>query len=133
MYLISMENHVTNLELSKKLKELGVKQRSTFYWHKNIGNQFYIKRMLIHTVNVKSDISAFTASELGEILPKRLIGDHPLWYLTIHCNDNYYNVGYETFNGKIEKDFEARDKNMTNAMAKMLIYLIEQKLLPVAP
>lgn len=140
---MELTKQVTSLELSKRLKELGVKQESLFYWI-NTGELPYEDYMVTDTDNAhdthggteswvddEATISAFTVAELGEMLPNRLEGNHPLWYLTVHCNDNYYAVTYETFNGVISEQFDARDKNEANARAKMLIYLLENELLKV--
>lgn len=137
---MNIEQHVTSLEISKRLKELGVKQKSMFMWDYDGKLRVGIIQAIsphiktaypdeIEIIKVEDCYSAFLASELGELLPKRLIGDHPLWYLTIHCNDNYHNVSYETFNGRIQEDQGARDKNLADAMGKMLIYLLENKLI----
>lgn len=132
---MKLEDQVTSLELSKKLKELGVKQESLFWWTRTFtrksgeykeDSEWYLQ---FKKNGIGGHYSAFTVAELGEMLPKRLVGDHPLWYLTIHCNDNYYSVDYETFTGKIQKQFNCQDRNESNARAKMLIYLLENKLI----
>jgi hypothetical protein len=89
---MKLENQVCSLELSKKLKELGVKQESLFYW---CGKELYGKTMLNFYIEtndylfgcgatsgepdivperiMKEDneeiISAFSVAELGEMLP----------------------------------------------------------------
>lgn len=150
---MKLEDQVCSLELSKRLKELGVKQESLFYWgisefetdkpeitlyrsqgeldsDKDISKLFGVWSYSdVEIGSFKDTHSAFTVAELGEMLPKRLVGDHPLWYLTVHCNDNYYSVDFETFNGKIQKQFGCQDRNEANARAEMLIYLLEQKLI----
>lgn len=116
------EKHVTSLELSKKLKELGVKQESEFYWSKE-GSVF-------NPINPKYNMhvlcSAFLASELGEILPENF-GDGEYLY-DIHFAKvlkKWYATGHDTTK-KHYIHFTADTD--ANARAKMLIYLIEQKL-----
>lgn len=131
-----MNPPTTSLETSRRLKELGVKTESCFYWgHPEKSKEWILQfddedNPLCQDPQCKHGwIPAYLASELGEMLPKRQFGNHPLWYLTIHCNDDYYDVGYETFNGRIQKDFDCRDKNLAEALAKMLIYLLSNQLL----
>lgn len=140
---MEIKDQVTSLELSKKLKELGVKQDSLFYWIKtdSIKNKEYIISHYKFSENGFSDTcleketsyingaslestgcgccgisskiseiySAFTASELGEMLP----------------------YGFDSYK-RSKNDFICRlfvhisfSKTEQDARAKMLIYLIE--------
>ena len=75
---MKLGKQVTNLKLSKKLKELGVKQESLFVWRKhpmmaddasNAWNLVYLDGF---THYQKGDVSAFTVAELGERLPENI-------------------------------------------------------------
>lgn len=63
---MKLENQVCSLELAKKLKELGVKQKSLFCWV----YQDDIERYELVYMPGHHWVSAFTASELGDMLPK---------------------------------------------------------------
>lgn len=123
---MKLENQVTSLELSKRLKELGVKQDGIFWWvqHKNpvedqtprveIGYDAYE-----HVYKIL--VSAFTVSELGEMLKSLYIGKEapgkiifPEYMPSI---DKWCSYLY----GNIEEKTEA------DARTKILIYLIENK------
>ncbi len=134
---MKLEKQVCSLELAKKLKELGALQDSLFVYYSDnepfykIGqwNEFAPHNKVYH----KADIyPAFTAAELGEILPKdkkvifrkeKYFGEiqNYLW-VVIYCEDNK-NVEINLkdnlwFGGYTEAD----------AKAKMLVYLIEEGL-----
>jgi len=80
---MQLEKQVVSLELAKKLKELGVKQESLFYWvgdHSNPDTPWTIENWRItdkdnRLKNWQSDtpISAFTVAELFEDLGKENI------------------------------------------------------------
>jgi len=136
---MKLEQQITNLELSKKLEELGVKQESLFYW----GERPYGKNRKPWVPEIFGEdapfgegvakiASAFTVAELGTLLPKSIQIREEVFWLQIEPQGvqdgwacQYRNIA--TKFGFVPKFFE--DKSMTNAMAKMLIYLIENKLL----
>ena len=119
---MKLEDQVTNLELSKKLKELGVKQESLFFWTLNEYNHWVIYGWR-DIENYKQTISAFTVAELGEMLPSSIkVSDYFNWYFKSSKMGSGWEVHYENRSGKFFADTEA------NARAKMLIYLIENKL-----
>ncbi len=77
---MNLEQQVTSLELSKCLKDLGVKQESLFYWIKKVDHLetirisgiIYITDLMAikDSEEVKHDLcSAFTAAELLNLLP----------------------------------------------------------------
>jgi hypothetical protein len=126
--ILKPEDQVSSFELSKILRELGVKQESYFYWCKIIGTNKWevsrlgedqIKSWLIDEIAV----SAFTVAELGEGLPEDIPDGADLSIL-IMCkqvmsdNKMYYVVGYGE---NIFKDIKEAD-----ARAKARIFLIEQ-------
>lgn len=115
-----MESHewqLVNLELSKKLKELGVKQESLWYWGKEDDNSWGL-------IQIDEDdkiseyyneyISAFTVAELGEMLPRGYRSGRAI------LKEKEYYICYGKA-GTLSADTEA------NARAKMRIYLIENK------
>lgn len=117
---MKLENQLTSLELSKKLKELGVKQESLWYYFRPLGStsEFSIGMEIERDDEV---FSAFTVAELGEKLPRWFNiekGDRR-WYVNpnIIPETNIPNFHYQA------------DKNLANAMALMLCYLIENKLI----
>jgi len=79
---MNIEDQIVSLELAKKLKEIGVKQESLFYWHKYRYKSWYSNTLrdcyLVvrsadeieksHEGVVRKIASAFTVAELGEIL-----------------------------------------------------------------
>jgi len=154
---MKLEQQVCSLELSKKLKELGVKQESLFFYNSKTmelqkGFTSHTDRKGIHHWS----ISAFTVAELGEMLPKSiciykkskkklrykwLTGTfyHPYFYYPIE-NDKGYGFGlmyttYVWFETQNDKDILHAELAHTeaNVRAKMLIYLLENKLLSVPP
>jgi len=77
---MKIEKQITSVEISKKLKELGMIQDSIFYWWKlmEVDKDFTLVNPSLDRRTVQSYIdayptaemySAFTVSELGEILP----------------------------------------------------------------
>lgn len=132
---MKLENQVVSLDLAKRLKELGVKQESSFYWilytKKKTGEQVWelnssglrqsnwaLLTGIRHSgVSWKEDwygqFSAFTVAELGEMLPQ----------------DESFRIKHTTDEWNIWRDDEVFGGNTeADARAKMLIYLLENKL-----
>ncbi len=129
---MDLKNRVVNLELSKKLKELGVKQDSYWLWEEWIERahtpyKSYIvreKRDFTPPSTIRIEyVSAFTVAELGEMLPIDYCYSYKTkqgWECKIILEEDRHN-GDDIF---IEyADTEA------NARAKMRIYLIKNKLI----
>jgi hypothetical protein len=135
---MNLELQVVSLELAKKLKELKVKQDSIFYWEKCPDyNKFVISCSIYHDIMTsewtdchilqkQENYSAFTACELGEFLPYEI----NLCSLIITKDWDIWEIQYNDSDYPREK-IVARsfDNNLANAMAKMLIYLLEQGLI----
>lgn len=137
---MNLEDQVCSLELAKKLKEIGIKQRSMFVWEYYDDQCYAIKfipyAVVPNEINKFQWFSAFTVAELGEMLPKELESDdksNPYelcckWEL--HYSDNkMWHITYRKYNCENIRDFIIYDENEANARAKMLIYLIENGLI----
>lgn len=136
---MKLEQQVASLELAKKLKHLGVEQKSLFWWfrvHSDIWKLGTMAEMMNTAVDVGQsttpqfdDCGAFTVAELGELLPAFNPDASPFQQLHIRKNRNangsewsvvYCNQRLGTFSQFVFfADTEA------DARAKMLIYLIE--------
>ena len=130
---MKLEEMCVSLNMAKKLEELGVNQYSQFYWHCDNGVDYVSYGNPIYCMCKYKTISAFTASELGDLLPFIVIGEEHTW------NDNEYRlsiikgkaswvVAYEG-GGKIKCNFIGN--TLPDAMAQMLINLIESKQIEV--
>jgi len=135
---MKLENQVCSLELAKKLKELGVKQESLFYWceYKDqfvipiktkpyviFGNRKWKKELLI---------SAFTVAELGEMLPHRIPNHqkvNPYSFIDVDFYKNPSGFYQGWINNSRVTSCVIMSDTEANARAKMLIYLIENNLL----
>lgn len=117
---MELTKQVVSLELSRKLKELGVKQESLFIWSEHtkpetLWSVVTYEEKYDHTPTYPT-YSAFTVAELGELL-KFKFSSH---------NDYFYGGEYwyiDTNDEQFHADTEA------DARAKMLIYLLENKLI----
>lgn len=133
---MKLENQVTNLEISKRLKELGIPQCSYFKWtdwHNgvlNFGQPSENFRGEWHVVTTpvwldETVVSAFTCAELGEMLPEEAATFsyreecYKSWMCKLHVKGDW---------SRYRKLTEA--SSMADAMGKMLIYLIENGLCP---
>jgi len=120
-----MEWQVSSFELSKKLKELGVKQDSLYYWEllgDNITTGLPEWKIRDKFRQDEYSYSAFTVAELGEILWEMFCEQKPpirkskgVWGRRIGCStENPLGIWIE-------------DKYEANARAKILIYLAEKE------
>ena len=132
-----IENHVVNLELSKRLKELGFDKDNFFYWgnwgaHWTPKTSYKILRFNKNkTVLSKDSYRAYIATELLEILPEFLqLETHRAYFnIAVSVDEKDYCVAYKEhgfYNLHIKID-----SILCNALAKMLIHLIENKLMEV--
>ena len=117
---MKLETQVSNKELSKKLKSLGVKQESLWFYN---SKTMKLQRGFTSHTDIEGfcrwSISAFTVAELGEMLKGRTSMPYYIkgkWY---YSNENANLPDCITFS----EDTEA------NARAKLLIHLIEHKLM----
>jgi len=129
---MKLENQVVSLELAKKLKELGVNQESLFWWK----DAFYDKdgrfidehewhianRHDITDTSVVGACSAFTVAELGYILGMTTSDRLQRAY------GHVFNVPGTRF---ISPTGLHACLTRPDLCAKMLIYLIENKLITV--
>ncbi len=126
---MKLEDQVCSIELSKKLKELGVEQDSYFSWvlSKTTGDVFLSPTHLLLNRFYEILGSAFTVAELGEMLPKHItkyIKAYSVHYYLIIVYNTYgqvWTVKYERGCGGILEYFS--DTKEVDARAKMMIYL----------
>ena len=125
------EEQLTSLELSKRLKELGVKQDSAFYWilEKEDGTE---KEKVLNNHQISSwndkelyNYSAFSIAELGEMLPESVkqigIGSG-----TLRIEKDEYGDWSITYVGTY---ICTTSEKLADAMARILIHLIGNKLI----
>jgi hypothetical protein len=123
--MMPIEQQVCSYELAKRLAELGVRQESVFWW---------VDRKLTYTGGRAShaprqgSIAAFTATELGEMLPWGIEGGNPP-YTTLKIlklQNRGWIVLYKNKGGVLHQDGADTE---ADARAKMLIYLVENGML----
>ncbi len=116
---MKLEQQVCSLELAKRLKELGVKQES-YFRHVRLSDKpdltedwYILDRKPTDYLEI---VSAFTVAELWELCS---------WDKIVFSNmDKDWKVQYQA-NGHTENDVRCFDsRNGSDAMAKMLIYLL---------
>jgi hypothetical protein len=122
---MKLELQVTSLELSKRLKELGVKQESVFWWNVlfNSGETELENFQRYKTSDgspCDDSISAFTVAELGEMLPAG--------YASAHGKDMKW-ICFCEFKRSGDEGYLKHGDTEADARAQMLIYLLENKLI----
>lgn len=146
---MKLEQKVCSIESSKKLKKLGVKQESSFYWvdthtsferiillYENESVHIGSNDYFISDFDEKDVLSAFTVAELGEILPKRIsigIDSYHIefaWLIDPHSLESEAYVFYvEEIGDCANEHWPCVGKTEAEARAKMLIYLLENNIL----
>ena len=146
---MNLEAQVVSLDLAMRLKELGIKKGSQFYYVKatSIGDHKFVKEvcMIAHisqTTGLSKDwYSAYTVSELLEMLPAcvdfKTEEPFNFGWLKIQkrsAKNIQYIVHYECDTQSLEEACNSvfmkiftkdHDEQLANALAKTLIYLIE--------
>ena len=126
---MNLEDEVCSLELATELEKLGVKQESQHHWcewswSSNGERHWSLVEDIPALSPVHREISAFTVAELGEILPVA----NDLGWLEMHKGGLYWYVSYKGAYDVVAKHVE-RDKTEANSRARMLIWLVENKVM----
>src|ERR1035437_1002283 len=140
---MKIEEQVCSLELAKKLKELSVKQESLWYWIPNYnGTGDQPEMVLAHSNQPDYQrtkfFSAFTAAELGEILPVEIVKgekkDRKQFHIYLAKEHGDFSeevrsfVEYQERKTDYEVEVQRCAETEADARAEMLIYLIENGL-----
>jgi hypothetical protein len=127
---MNIEQQCINLQIAKRLKELGVKQESYFFWVKLKDNGYDIsERWNVPDYNLEQDYSAYTVAELGIMLPDRVEKNGESycfieWKLGGKYLMNYYGE-FMLKTTHLKEDTHCYASIEANARGKMLIYLLE--------
>lgn len=131
---MKLEDQVCSLKLSKRLKELGVKQESLWVWISVIKTEFDFLKLRESFEPDSEGIgaynySAYTVSELNEIIFQKNY-DHlqEMGYLNILTEmiDRSSGYFYRITNNITENIID--NLNQANALAKLFIYLFENRM-----
>ena len=140
---MKLEDQVISLKLAKKLKKLGVRQESLFYWciidNGVDGEQDIIplteKEMdyyddVLGSVEYTEIASAFTVAELGEMLPEEIIvtnrfDDKNIYFLDFCKFEDRWDVSYKNDILKKVTQCYVNGRTEANARAQMLVWLVE--------
>jgi hypothetical protein len=127
---MDIKDQVCSLELAKRLKELGVKQESLFYYGRCLNKEYrltcefdYEYRLTCQCGFIfphSETISAFTVAELGEMLPDK--------FTTYRDLSKFKGAWTDKASDLIGKLYVISDTE-ADARAKILIYLIENGLI----
>ncbi len=143
---LPLKEQVCSLELAKKLKDLGVKQESLWWWikYKRMPNNSII--WVINNGNIKDSneysfiekikFSTFTVAELGEMLPVFVLGDKEEDIPHMWCVQYFKEGGNtkETWQWSCQLTqgecyiHQVRADTEADVRAMMLIYLLEKGL-----
>lgn len=118
---MELSKQIVSLELAKKLKELGVKQESLHLWQYVYAHKGY--EIDNGDLDPSMTFSAFTVAELGEMLPEYAnVNGMQTWF----CDkeNGKWRCGFRYNINTVQKADTESD-----ARAKMLIYLLENKLI----
>lgn len=141
---MTLEQQVVSLELAKRLKELGVKQDQSLFWWTGSDGYYEIKTTpwaMGNGINLSQQIgetyAAFTVAELGQLLPWRskrvdTVNNTEPVFTKLHNGTDIFVCAYwdedsDHLYGGMKVRFD--DENEANSRAKMLIYLLENKLM----
>lgn len=137
--ILPLEKQVCSLESAKRLKELGVKQESLFYWREMIGIDSGFKTRILfrdYIVNkygdMEIDYSAFTCAEPLTLLPETIRYKEYTYALYIMPQEINGTLIFFVFyyNSVVDKRIETISNEIfVEAVSKMLIYLLENKLI----
>ena len=137
--MLTLENQVCSLEHAKRLEELGINKGSLFvyeYYNDDCYSiKYYPDALIPNSLDKLKIYSAFTVAELGEMLPDIITIPHTYapYELKIHKYAYGFYVGYHA--PEREEGYTVlyafKNNNESDARAKMLIYLIENKLITV--
>lgn len=149
---MNRESLVTSLELSRELKKLGVKQESIFYWDSIITGDGFGLFMIGDVLNwamqdsydkpSDKSCSAFTAGELGEMLPGVIFKDGRRYFQSFHKNIHQenkdavkysYGFSYKAYWDNCYEDwyYAVCEKTESESRGKMLAHLHKNKLIEV--
>lgn len=137
---MNLDHQVCSLDLAKRLKELGVKQESHFKWH-ILDPNFGVGKLKVKLYteqewndyaedNLPEDAheefySAFTAAELGEMLPAEVdVRGRCMFISERNGIVSNWGVGYRR-EGNISFPLYEMSDTEADARALMLAYLIE--------
>jgi hypothetical protein len=114
----SIEWQVTSLEISKQLKNLGIKQESYFYWCDGILPQVYPNLNFCKPIDTEILISAYTVAELMLMMPLEKYNIEIETYPKAA-------IFYVEFDGEEEtRCFSFKEeKNLANTLGEILIHL----------
>jgi len=128
---MELTKQVVSLDLAKRLKELGVKQKSVFVWALDsekwnllwTGNEYGVD-------GYQEYACAFTVAELGEMLPGSFETEDYWVQLrsTKSSNGTVYGITGYRLKGTVEIEMLTAPTE-ADARAKMLVYLLENKLI----
>lgn len=131
---MKLEDQVCNLELAKRLKELGVKKESFAYWYKAHSgcHQLRIDRSDLGNDWEENKItSAFTVAELGEMIPRGFSSGRPFGKDLFECWPTFEAMSDDRLDEEQSRFLKVpldRETKEADVRAKMLIYLLENKL-----
>jgi len=145
--ILPLEKQVVSLELAKRLKELGAPQDSLYCHMQSMGrlkdgvlssvDAHCIRSMTVGTKGEGELFAAYTVAELGELLPYAVKKEGELYFIhQTPCvgGHNYdserfcFEFTYTSIKGEAIT-LPIQEKTEADARAKMLIYLLKQKLI----
>lgn len=122
---MKLEDQVCSLELAKRLKELGVKQKTSYFtWivydHPDLGTELAVSDDVIWRAKEEHHYSAFSVAELGEMLPREIIKNGKVKTMSIGRTPGLP-VWYVSFG------HTGKSAILAEAMGKVIVYLLENQ------
>lgn len=124
---MNIEDQVCSLELSKRLKDLGIRQHSLFYYYYGAG-RWEINMKDGYFVVEEGPYSAFTVAEIVLFLKK--YGEYSKKYeLDFYTTYDQFNIVIKPMRFIDKPIIYMKDYTEVNVRAQALIYLIENNLI----
>jgi len=134
---MKLEDQVTSLELSKRLKELGVLQDSLWCWYASKSparDKHFLERDNVPSRLNEHKVSAFTVAELSIEMPEysfTLYWEDKRWRCACDGSLLKYRLGIENSKGYNNELLNFYCSNPANALAMLKVNLVKRGILKV--